>query len=49
MTENNQLADDLNDKECEPLLPMEKKLVGWCICWGFVLLVLLIWMSLTFS
>ncbi len=49
MQENNKLIDELNKIEYEPLLPMEKKLVGWCICWGIILLGLLIWMSVTFS
>jgi hypothetical protein len=32
----------------EPLLPVEKKLVGWSLALGAVLLILLIWASYSF-
>jgi hypothetical protein len=32
----------------EPLLPVEKKLIGWSIGLGIVLLGILIWISYTF-
>ena len=31
--------------EQEPLLPVEKKLIGWSLALGFLLLGLLIWVS----
>jgi hypothetical protein len=34
--------------EYEPLLPVEKKLIGWSIGLGIVLLGVLIWVSHTF-
>jgi hypothetical protein len=49
MKEENKFVDELNKMECEPIFPMEKKLANWCICWGIILLGLLIWMSFTFS
>jgi hypothetical protein len=40
MTEPN-LRDELNRNEVEPLLPIEKKLIGWSLGLGVVLLVAL--------
>ncbi len=34
--------------EYEPLLPVEKKLIGWSIGLGVVLLGILVWISYTF-
>jgi len=34
--------------EWEPLLPVEKKLIGWSIGLGLVLLGILVWISYTF-
>jgi hypothetical protein len=34
--------------EWEPLLPVEKKLIGWSIGLGIVLLGILVWVSYTF-
>jgi hypothetical protein len=34
--------------EYEPLLPVEKKLVGWSIALGIILLGILVWISYTF-
>ncbi len=34
--------------EYEPLLPVEKKLIGWSIGLGIVLLGILVWISYTF-
>ncbi len=42
------LVDEIKKMECEPLLPVEKRLIGWSIGIGIVLLVFLIWISYTF-
>jgi hypothetical protein len=42
------LADEIKKMEYEPLLPIEKKLIGWSICIGLVLVILLVWLSRTF-
>jgi hypothetical protein len=46
--EQPKLANELKEMEWEPLLPVEKKLIGWSIALGVVLLGLLIWVSHTF-
>jgi hypothetical protein len=38
-------TEELAKMEWEPLLPIEKKLVGWSIGLGVVLLFLLYWVS----
>ncbi|OFX26131.1 MAG: hypothetical protein A2V77_18265 [Anaeromyxobacter sp. RBG_16_69_14] len=43
-----QLADELKKMEWEPLLPVEKKLIGWSIGLGISLLGILLWVSYTF-
>jgi hypothetical protein len=50
MTEKEQprLADEMEKMEYEPLLPVEKKLIGWSIALGVVLLGVLTWVSYTF-
>ena len=48
MEEETKLADELKKMEYEPLLPIEKKLIGWSIGLGMVLLAVLIWISYTF-
>jgi hypothetical protein len=48
MEEETKLADELKKMEYEPLLPIEKKLIGWSIGLGIVLLAVLIWISYTF-
>ena len=48
MPGKNKIIDELKKMECEPLLPLEKKLTVWCVCWGIILLSLLVWMSYTF-
>ncbi|MCE5311725.1 MAG: hypothetical protein LLF86_01080 [Nitrospiraceae bacterium] len=48
MPEEVKLSDELKKMEYEPLLPIEKKLVGWSIGLGIALLGLLIWVSYTF-
>ncbi len=48
MPEEPKLADELKKMEYEPLLPVEKKLIGWSLGLGAVLLGILIWISYTF-
>jgi hypothetical protein len=48
MTEQQKLAEELKKMDYEPLLPVEKKLIGWSICLGVGLLFLLYWLSITF-
>jgi hypothetical protein len=47
-TEEHKLVEELQRMEVEPLLPVEKKLIGWSIGLGIILLVILIWVSYTF-
>ena len=42
------LIDELQKMEYEPLLPVEKKLIGWSIAIGVVALGFLWWLSVTF-
>ncbi len=42
------LAEELKGMEREPLLPVEKKLIGWSIGIGVALLGVLVWVSYTF-
>ncbi len=42
------LKQELAAMEYEPLLPVEKKLIGWSIGLGVGLLGLLVWVSYTF-
>ncbi len=42
------LIDELQKMEFEPLLPVEKKLIGWSIGIGIVALGFLYWVSVTF-
>jgi hypothetical protein len=48
MAEQPKLAEELKKMEWEPLLPVEKKLIGWSIGLGIVLLGILVWVSYTF-
>jgi hypothetical protein len=48
MEEESKLADELKKMEYEPLMPIEKKLIGWSIGLGVILLGVLIWISYTF-
>ena len=48
MEEETKLVDELKKMEYEPLLPIEKKLIGWSVGLGFILLGILIWVSSTF-
>jgi hypothetical protein len=42
------LIDELQKMEYEPLLPIEKKLIGWSIAIGIAALGFLVWLSYTF-
>ncbi len=42
------LIDELQKMEYEPMLPVEKKLIGWSIAIGVVALGFLYWISHTF-
>ncbi len=42
------IVDELKGMEREPLLPVEKKLIGWSIGIGVGLLGILVWMSYAF-
>ena len=48
MPEEPNIGRELRKLEHEPLLPVEKKLIAWCIGLGLVLLGLLVWLSRTF-
>jgi hypothetical protein len=48
MAEQPKLAEELKKMEYEPLLPVEKKLIGWSLGLGAVLLGILVWVSYTF-
>ena len=42
------LSEELKKMEYEPLLDIEKKLIGWSIGLGVALLGILVWVSYTF-
>jgi hypothetical protein len=48
MAEKPKLSEELKKMEYEPLLPVEKKLVGWSIGLGVGLLFIHYWVSITF-
>jgi hypothetical protein len=48
MPEQPKVAEEMKKIEFEPLLPIEKKLIGWSIGLGIVLLGILIFISYTF-
>ncbi|MBT8379049.1 MAG: hypothetical protein KJN64_07455 [Ignavibacteria bacterium] len=48
MKEEAKFSDELKKMEYEPLIPVEKKLIGWSIGLGIILLGILIWVSYTF-
>ncbi len=48
MAEEPKLADELKKMEYEELLPVEKKLIGYSLILGTVLLGVLVWVSYTF-
>jgi hypothetical protein len=50
MSESTQseLREELRNASVEPLLPIEKKLIGWSLGLGIVLLVILIFLTRAF-
>ena len=48
MPEQPKMTDEMKAMPAEPLLPVEKKLIGWSLVAGVVLLGVLIWISYTF-
>ena len=46
--EEPRLVEELKQMQWEPLLPVEKKLIGWSIGLGVALLGILVWVSYTF-
>jgi hypothetical protein len=48
MEEPRQIRDELESMPYEPLLPIEKKLIGWSLGLGVVLLFILIFISRTY-
>jgi hypothetical protein len=46
--EEPKFAEEIKKMEYEPLLPVEKKLIGWSIGIGLLLIGLLVWVSYTF-
>ena len=48
MPEQPKVAEEMKKIEYEPLLPIERKLIGWSIGIGIVLLGILIFISYTF-
>jgi hypothetical protein len=48
MPEQPKVAEELKKIEYEPLLPVEKKLIGWSIGLGIILLGILVLLSYTF-
>ncbi len=45
MADEPKLSEELKQMDYEPLLPVEKKLIGWSLTLGLVLLGLLLWIS----
>lgn len=41
------LSEEIGKMEYEPMLPVEKKLIGWSIGIGFGTLLFLYWLSVT--
>lgn len=48
MAQEPKFAEEIKKMECEPLLPVEKKLIGGSLLLGLILLGILIWISHTF-
>ena len=46
--EQPKLSEELKKMEYEPLLPVEKRLVGWSIVLGVCLIALLVWIRHVF-
>ena len=48
MEQQPKISEELQKMPYEPLLPVEKKLIGWSLGLGIVLLVILVFISYTF-
>jgi len=48
MTNDPKFSEEIKKMEHEPLLPVEKQLIGWSLVIGVALLGLLIWISTRF-
>jgi len=48
MKQESKIAQEIEKMPYEPLLPIEKKLIGWSLAVGVVLMVILIIVSRTF-
>ena len=48
MAEQPRMGDELKRMAHEPLLDVEKKLIGWSLIAGVALLGILVWLSYTF-
>jgi len=48
MAEEPRIAEEIKKMEYEPLLPAEKKLIGYSLVLGVVLLGILVWISYQF-
>lgn len=48
MPEETKLAEEIKKMAYEPLLPVEKKLIGWSLALGVILLGILTWARYTF-
>jgi hypothetical protein len=48
MSTDDQARRELRDMPVEPLLPVEKKLIGWSLALGVALLIVLVFISRTF-
>jgi hypothetical protein len=46
-TDSSKLSTEMEKMEYEPILPIEKKLIGWSIALGVGLLFFLYWLSAT--
>ena len=45
MAEEPKFSEEIKKMECEPLLPVEKKLIASSLLLGLALLVILVWIS----
>jgi len=48
MPEKPKIAEEIKRMQYEPLLPIEKRLIGWSLFLGIALLGLLLWASARF-
>ena len=48
MEQQPKISEEMQKMPYEPLLPVEKKLIGWSLGLGVVLLVILVFISYTF-